>query len=323
MTGLYSAWLQVGSLPALTGTPYGQTLILKLILIVPLLLLGGFNLLVVTRKLRTAETMERVEGWTRNFVSALAAEAVIVTLLLGVVGMLVESAPARQVMERQIGSLQVPLEDGGQTGTLIVSPGTAGQNRYWLELSGGHESHLLNPSTTAASIRFELPQGETDPREVQLAPSAAGGYEAEGSELAVPGDWRIEVTVREPGEPDWSVQTSMAIDAEASLAQAAPPPPPPLFGRGGIAALALLVLGNASIIFALFAAGSGHRKEAAALGAAAIAFGLVLLVQARLPADAGAASGADAAELTPPGSECVAGCGEEVEEGALFAWDSP
>ena len=35
LTGLYSAWLQVGNLPALTGTPYGQTLILKLILIVP------------------------------------------------------------------------------------------------------------------------------------------------------------------------------------------------------------------------------------------------------------------------------------------------
>src|SRR5688500_16719770 len=76
-TGLYSAWLQVGNVPALTGTPYGQTLILKLILIVPLLGLGAFNLAVVTRKLRTAETEERVEGWGNHFVSALIAEAVI------------------------------------------------------------------------------------------------------------------------------------------------------------------------------------------------------------------------------------------------------
>ncbi len=43
LTGLYSAWLQVGNIPALTQTPYGQTLILKLLLIVPLLLLGAFN----------------------------------------------------------------------------------------------------------------------------------------------------------------------------------------------------------------------------------------------------------------------------------------
>ena len=102
-TGFYSAWLQVGNIPALIGTPYGQTLILKLILIVPLLALGAFNLIVVTRKLRAAETEERVEGWSNHFVSALVAEAVIVTLLLGVVGMLIGTPPARQVIEQQAG----------------------------------------------------------------------------------------------------------------------------------------------------------------------------------------------------------------------------
>ena len=74
-TGLYSAWLQVGNIPALTQTPYGQTLLLKLILIVPLLLLGAFNLAVVTRKLRQARTEERAEGWGGHFVTALMAEA--------------------------------------------------------------------------------------------------------------------------------------------------------------------------------------------------------------------------------------------------------
>ena len=156
-TGLYSAWLQVGSIPALTGTPYGQTLILKLILIVPLLALGAFNLVIVTRKLRSAETEERVEGWSNHLVSALIAEAVIVTLLLAVVGMLIGTPPAREVMAQQAGSLRVSLEASGQTGTLIITPGTVGPNHYRLELGSGHEAHLSDPGLADATLRLSLP----------------------------------------------------------------------------------------------------------------------------------------------------------------------
>jgi copper transport protein len=153
-TGLYSAWLQVGNIPALTSTPYGQTLILKLILIVPLLALGAFNLIVVTRKLRVAKTEERVESWSNHFVSALIAEAVIVTLLLGVVGMLIGTPPARQVVEQQAGSLRIALESSGQTGTLIITPGTVGPNHYRLELGSGHEAHLGNTGVADATLRL-------------------------------------------------------------------------------------------------------------------------------------------------------------------------
>ena len=185
-TGLYSAWLQVGNIPALTGTPYGQTLILKLILIVPLLALGAFNLVVVTRKLRAAETEERVEGWSNHFVSALIAEAVIVTLLLGVVGMLIGTPPARQVVEQQAGSLRIALEAGGQTGTLIITPGTVGPNHYRLELGSGHEAHLRNPGVTDATLRLSLPERQTGQIDVPLIAAPSGGYEAHGSELAFP-----------------------------------------------------------------------------------------------------------------------------------------
>lgn len=42
-TGLYNAWLQVGSLQALWGTPYGRALLAKLLLLLPLLTLGASN----------------------------------------------------------------------------------------------------------------------------------------------------------------------------------------------------------------------------------------------------------------------------------------
>ena len=304
LTGFYAAWLQVGNLPGLTETPYGQVLLLKLILIVPLLLLGGFNLLVVTRKLRAAETEEAVEGWSKHFATALISEAVIVTLLLGVVGVLIGTPTARLMLEQQANSLRIPLEADGQTGTLIITPGTVGQNRYRLEFGSGHEAHLQNPAVVSASLRFELPERGTGQLEIPLMPAPEGGYEAQGSELAFPGAWNVQVTVREPTPPDWVVPATAQVTVDPAPSQA--PPPPPVFGPAGIAALALLVAGIARIVFAVFGRTTSFRKEAIGFGAVAIVVGLVLLLQARLTAgDATAADALPAAVLTPPDPAAV------------------
>lgn len=281
LTGLYSAWLQVGNLTALTTTPYGQTLILKLILIVPLLALGAFNLLLVTRKLRAAQSVERVEGWSGHFVTALIAEVVVVTLLLGVVGLLIGTPPARSVLVQESGRLRIPLSADGQTGSLVITPGTVGQNHYRLELGSGHEAHLRNPAVTDATLRFDLPSQQTGQIDVPLRQSPSGGYEAHGSELAFPGDWRMQVTVRMPGQPDWVVAVQQPISSEAPASDL--PPPPPLFGVVGIAALLLLVLGVVGIVLAALGAAPRFRMEAGGLGALAILVGVVLLWQARLP----------------------------------------
>ncbi|MFT4040535.1 MAG: copper resistance protein CopC [Thermomicrobiales bacterium] len=281
VTGVYAGLLQVGNLTALTTTPYGQTLLLKLILIVPLLLLGAFNLLVVVRKLRGARTVERVEGWSGHFVTALLAELVVVTLLLGVVGMLIGTPPARQVLAQEAGSVRIPLSGDGQTGTLILTPGTVGQNHYRLELGAGHEAHLRNPSITEAVLRVDLPERQTGQLDVRLLPSPSGGFEAHGSELAFPGDWNLQVTVRVPGQADWVVSAQQPIGTTAPEANL--PPPPPLFGPAGIGALALLVLGIAGLVLATLDKAPRFRKEAAGLGVVSIAVAAVLLLQAKLP----------------------------------------
>jgi putative copper export protein len=96
LTGLYAAALQVGNLRGLTTTPYGQSLLLKLALLVPLLALGAFNLLIVTRRIRRVTDEEAAGGWSGNFVTAIAAETLLVTVLLGVVGLMAGQAPARE-----------------------------------------------------------------------------------------------------------------------------------------------------------------------------------------------------------------------------------
>jgi mono/diheme cytochrome c family protein/uncharacterized membrane protein len=282
VTGLYQGWLQIGSLQGLTGTTYGQTMLIKFALLIPLLALGAFNLLVVTRKIRQANDEATETGWSGNFVTAVAAEALLVTLLLGVVGMLIGQAPAREVIAQEAGKVIIALEGDGQDGRLLVTPGSTGPNHYRLELGSGHEAHLRNPTGTEATLRFELPSQRTGQSEVRLAAALGGAFEGHGSELSITGDWTIETTVKAPGQADWTVRSTVPVSVDPPEQRL--PAEPPRFGAAGIAGLLLLVAGLVAAVWAILNRSSVMRKEAAGLGMAAVAIGALVLVQARLPA---------------------------------------
>ena len=281
LTGVYAALLQVGNVRGLVETAYGQSLLLKLALLVPLLALAAFNLLVVTRKIRRAADEEATAGWSGNFVTALAAEAVLVTLLLGVVGMMIGQAPAREEQTAQAGQMTIPFDANGQQGTLSITPGSVGPNHYRLELGGGHEAHVRNPVGTEALLRFDLPEQGTGQAEVPLLPAADGTFEGHGSELSIAGDWTLGLLVTGPGQPDWEARTERTVGLEPPTADL--PPPPPRFGPVGIAALLLLILGVAGVVWAAMAKQSAVRREAAGLGVAALVLGGLVLLGARLP----------------------------------------
>ncbi len=280
-TGIYQGWLEIGSLRGLTQTTYGQTMLIKFALLIPLLAIGAFNLLVVTRKIRRATDEATETGWSGNFVTAIAAEALLVTLVLGVVGMLIGQPPAREVIAQDAGKVIIPLEANGQTGRLLLTPGATGPNHYRLELGEGHEAHLRDPSGTEAFLRFELPSQRTGQIEIRLASAPGGAFEGHGSELSIVGDWTIEALVQQAGQPDWDVRTTLpvAVDPPASTI----PSEPPRFGTAGIAGLLLMCGGLIATVWAMLQRGGRSRKEAAGLGLAAIAVGLLVLFQTRLP----------------------------------------
>jgi len=92
LTGLYSAWLHVGNIDALLHTGYGQALLTKLILLIPILALAAFNLFVVTRRLRLGDP----QAWAARFRYLVASEAVLAVIVLAVVGALTPAAGARR-----------------------------------------------------------------------------------------------------------------------------------------------------------------------------------------------------------------------------------
>jgi len=286
ITGFYAGWLQVGSLAALTSTPYGQTLMIKFALLIPLLAIGAFNLLVVTRKIKRSLSEEEGTSWSSNLVTALAAEAVLVTLVLGVVGMMIGQAPAREVYAQTAGKVVVPLEANGQEGRLFITPGAVGPNHYRLELGSGHEAHLRNPVGTTAKLRFELPAQGTGVEELVLAPALAGAFEGHGSQLSIAGDWSVTVQVTAPAQPDWLVTVTLPIGVNPPESKL--PAPAPAFGDVGILGLVVALLGVVGVIWGVMLSRHTLRREAIGLSAVAIAIGALVLVQSRLPVMAAA-----------------------------------
>jgi copper transport protein len=281
LTGVYAAWLEVGNLAALRQTPYGESLIVKLILIVPLLGLGAFNLIVVGRRLAASTDEGSANRWSRRFALAVAAESGLIVLVLLVVGLLVGQPPAREVITQESARIEIPLLADDQQATLYLTPGATGPNHYQLLLGSGHDHPTgRGLAPVEALLRIELPARETGVKEIDLVQAASGAFEGHGSEFSIEGDWTIEVIVRQQGQSDWRTTVTQTIGIAPPLADV--PPPPPRFGPAGVAGLVLLAIGLSGLILAAFARGGAIRKEAAGLGTIGLALGLVLVLQARI-----------------------------------------
>jgi copper transport protein len=275
ITGLYSAWLQVGNWTALRETPYGTSLTLKLVLLVPLLMLAAFNLLVVTRKIRTAATGEPGVVWSRRFRAAVMAEVILVVVVFLVVGRLIGQAPAREELERQAEQIIVQLDGEDRDAALGIAPGITGVNHFRLEVGGDP----LSPEAEAI-LRLDLPSQDTGQRQVEMTRAAGNAFEWHGSELALPGEWTIETIIRVPGQNDWTATETIFIDRTPPDVNA--PGAPWRFNSSAIPGLLLLGIGIGGSALAWQSRHAKFRPRFAGLSAAVACIGLVLIVQARI-----------------------------------------
>ena len=99
-TGAYNAWTLVGAVPPLVGTTYGQLLLIKLALLLPLVAVAAVNFLklkprivALGAELSTARIAELLHRLKRN----VTGEATLGAAILIVVGMMSVTPPARHV----------------------------------------------------------------------------------------------------------------------------------------------------------------------------------------------------------------------------------
>jgi len=192
LTGLYAAYLRVGTFQELYASIYGNTLLVKQIFVGLLLVFAAINLLFIAPRLKKA----RLQGTSnlelvKHFGSSVLVEIILGGLLLANVSVLTYLPPAKIIP---------PSTDlNGSTGagdlhvTIKVSPGLVGQNTFTVNLTSSGQ-----PVEAAKEVllRFTPSRTNVAPSEVQLLETGNGDYSTKGSFLSLPGNWQIQVVVR-------------------------------------------------------------------------------------------------------------------------------
>lgn len=246
ITGLYAAWLQVGSVDALLNTPYGQALLIKLILIVPLIGLAFINLVFTHRGLEAGK-----EIWGTRLRGLLGVEIVLTISILVAVGAMTSISPARTTFAQQLANPPAPdpqpIKDVSTVNGLLIqfdaTPGWVGENTFTLKLVDSNG----NPINDASLIRMRFESQSQNIGESELRPVnvAEGVYRASGANLSAPGDWRIRVTIQRPNQYDTLVDFNPTLTAAPATQAAVPLPDPnaPMPNR----VLILLLVGIAAL----------------------------------------------------------------------------
>ena len=211
VTGVYSAWLQVQEPERLWSTEYGLLLVVKLALVAPLLALGGVNLGWTRPRLAASGAVGRRAR--RSLRTLVAAEIVLAAAVLGVVGVLTEREPARQVS----GDVPLAVEGVGASGDtrvrLRVVPGRPGPNTVEVDVAS------RGVQAADADIELQLRYLDTDLGTTVERPvrTAGGTFEAETDAFALAGAWQVLAIVRQPGAFDARAPVRLNIGSPTAV----------------------------------------------------------------------------------------------------------
>jgi len=188
-SGTISGYLQVRALRGLWETTYGQLLLAKLALVLPLLALGLYNNRRAVPRLRDrlASAGERT-----RFLRTVGAELALMTAIVGITAVLVSEPPARAQVA-PTGPYATTAQLGDLELNLVVDPAVAGRNQIHL--------YLTNPSgqptdVDEASVSATLASREIGPLRLRAHRAGPGHFVVHGAQLALAGDWQLRVETR-------------------------------------------------------------------------------------------------------------------------------
>jgi len=283
VTGFYAAWLHVGSIEALLTTIYGQTLIIKLILFLPVLGLAAINLFWTARQLQQGQAI-----WVGYLRGLISAEIVLLCGILITVAFMTSGRPSRGIQTlREIAAWPQPAMPEPYFGMemtndlmihLDVVPGIVGQNEFRVSLAD-HETG--EPINDASLIRLRFDNLDKSVGQSELRPTFAdnGAYYATGANLSTPGEWRLRVNVQRPEQFDTVIDFNVNV-------QLAPPAPiinidlrPPLSAQIVVSLLTgSMLLGVGGFLGVWLS--EKHHIGSKILAGAAVGVGLVFLISA-------------------------------------------
>ncbi len=170
-------------------TTYGQLLLAKILLVVPLLGLGAYNNRFAVPRLRKqiASVVEQ-----RRFLRAAGAELLIMATIVGVTAVLVTEPPAKaSIKPPKLFNTFAPL--GNIELNMTMEPARTGPNVihiYTFTQSG------VPAPTAAMKLTATLPSQNLGPLSVPLQRIGPFHYTVSGATFPQPGDWQMTIEAR-------------------------------------------------------------------------------------------------------------------------------
>ena len=207
-SGTISGYLQVRALRGLWETTYGQLLLLKLSLVLPLLLLGLYNNRRAVPRLR--EQIASAGERTR-FLRIAGAELALMVAIVSVTAVLVSEPPARAEVA-PTGPYATIAQLGDLELNLVVDPAAAGRNEIHLYLT---DKQGQPTDVDQASVSATLASRGIGPLRLTAHRAGPGHFAVRGAQLALAGDWQLRIETRR-GDFDAATTTvSVPIRKEA------------------------------------------------------------------------------------------------------------
>ncbi|HUF38815.1 MAG TPA: copper resistance protein CopC [Anaerolineales bacterium] len=213
LSGVYSAVLRVGSIEALAGTLYGRTLLVKSLLAMPALVVGGLNLTTTTPMMRSAAAAGGSPALVGRFRMLLSTEILFLSLVLLVVGFFAAIPPAQAVSTES--AIVEQAQAGGLDLRLEISPGRVGLNTFRVTVSSGGDPQA---GLREVALQFVPAAADLPPSEAVLDDRGGGLYETSGAYLSLPDLWQIQVSVRRVGEFDAFANFELPVGTDGSSA---------------------------------------------------------------------------------------------------------
>jgi copper transport protein len=188
-TGTFSSFVEIDTPSKLWETRYGVTLLVKLGLMVPLLLVAAYNARTGRKRL-----MALAPGEPRRFIATAVLEIALGLAVFVMAAALTQTTVSKSVVDT--GSAK-PYDQAATANDLSVNlnidPNRTGVNTYRVTLSASGKP--VEADRVRLTFRYKDDQ-TVGPSTLTLAPVGSGASLGQGPYLTLEGGWRVEVEVR-------------------------------------------------------------------------------------------------------------------------------
>lgn len=186
--GSAMAWTEVTTLHALLTTPYGRTLLTKVVLVAAVVVVGGYN----NRRLVPAIRSKQHAAW-QALQRTVRLEVLGIAVVLVATTVLVSLTPARVAAGIDDAFSATAHLDHGLQVSLVVAAPEPGTSEIDLRLEDDRGRPV--DLGRGVALRLELPDAGVAALERHPQRVGINHYRHVGPELSVPGRWRVEVIV--------------------------------------------------------------------------------------------------------------------------------